>query len=195
MAHMKPLPRESVPEFKALFDHYANTRGFVPNSILTMSRRPAIAEAFMALNKAVLYEGTVDEELKMLISLIASQASGCRYCQAHMANLSSIYKASDDKMAAVWEFETNELFSDAERAALRVAMKGGMVPNDVSQEDFDELAKHFDEGQIVEIVASIALFGYLNRWNDTMATDLESLPAKVAERTVGRSGWEPGKHA
>jgi len=195
MAHMKPLPRESVPEFKALFDHYANTRGFVPNSILTMSRRPAIAEAFMALNKAVLYEGTVDEELKMLISLIASQASGCRYCQAHMANLSSIYKASDDKIAAVWEFETNELFSNAERAALRVAMKGGMVPNDVSQEDFDELAKHFDEGQIVEIVASIALFGYLNRWNDTMATDLESLPAKVAERTVGRSGWEPGKHA
>lgn len=195
MAHMKPLPRESVPEFKALFEHYANTRGFVPNSILTMSRRPAIAGAFMALNKAVLYEGTVDEELKMLISLIASQASGCRYCQAHMANLSSIYKASDDKIAAVWEFETNELFSDAERAALRVAMKGAMVPNDASQEDFDELAKHFDEGQIVEIVASIALFGYLNRWNDTMATDLESLPAKVAERTVGRSGWEPGKHA
>jgi len=195
MAHMKPLPRESVPQFKALFDHYENTRGFVPNSILTMSRRPAIAEAFMALNKAVLYEGTVDEELKMLISLIASQASGCRYCQAHMANLSSIYKASDDKIAAVWEFETNELFSDAERAALRVAMKGGMVPNEVSQEDFEQLAQHFDEGQIVEIVASIALFGYLNRWNDTMATDLESLPAKVAERTVGRSGWEPGKHA
>ena len=194
MAHMKPLARESVPQFKALFDHYENTRGFVPNSILTMSRRPAIAGAFMALNKAVLYEGTVDEELKMLISLIASQASGCRYCQAHMANLSSIYKSSDDKIAAVWEFETNELFSDAERAALRVAMKGAMVPNDVTQTDFDELAKHFDEGQIVEIVASIALFGYLNRWNDTMATDLEGLPAKVAERTVGRSGWEPGKH-
>lgn len=195
MAHIKPLPREAVPEFKALFDHYANTRGFVPNSILTMSRRPAIAEAFMALNKAVLYEGTVNEELKMLISLIASQASGCRYCQAHMANLSSIYKASDEKIAAVWEFETNELFSEAERAALRLAMKGAMVPNEASQDDFEQLTRHFDEGQIVEIVASIALFGYLNRWNDTMATDLESLPSKVAERTVGRAGWEPGKHA
>jgi hypothetical protein len=35
------------------------------------------------------------------------------------------------------------------------------------------LGKHFDEGQIVELVASVALFGYLNRWNDSMATELE----------------------
>ena len=183
MAHVKPLPRDSVPEFKERFDHYASTRGFVPNSILTMSRRPAIAKAFMELNRAVLYEGTVAEELKMLVSLIASQASGCRYCQAHMANLSSIYKSSDDKIRAVWEFETSDLFSDAERAALRVEAA-----------DFDELKKHFDDGQIVEIVASIALFGYLNRWNDTMATDLEELPTVVAERAIGAVGWEAGKH-
>ena len=51
-----------------------------------------------------------------------------------------------------------------------------------------------DEGQIVEIVASIALFGYLNRWNDTMATELEPLAVEVAERTIGPVGWEPGKH-
>jgi len=194
MAHLQPLARETVPEFQDRFDHYANTRGFVPNSILTMSRRPAIAKAFMDLNHAVLYQGTVSEELKMLVSLIASQASGCRYCQAHMANLSSIYKSSDDKIRAVWEFETSDLFSDAERAALRVAFKGAIVPNQVEEADFAELKKHFDEGQIVEIVASIALFGYLNRWNDTMATDLEELPADVAKRAIGVVGWEVGKH-
>ena len=195
MAYVQPLSRDAVPEFRERFDHYASTRGFVPNSILTMSRRPAIARAFMELNKAVLYEGTVPEELKMLISLVASQAAGCRYCQAHMANLSSIYKASDRKIAGVWEFETSPLFSDAERAALRLAYRAALNPNEASKPDFDELAKHFDEGQIVEIVASIALFGYLNRWNDTMATDLEDHPRSVAERTVGAVGWEPGKHA
>lgn len=194
MAHLPPLPRESVPEFKARFDHYAATRGFVPNSILTMSRRPAIARAFMDLNKAVLYEGTVPEELKMLLSLIASQAAGCRYCQAHMANLSGIYKASDKKIAAVWEFETSDLFSEAERAALRLALHASLLPNEASEDDFEALKRHFDEGQIVEIVATVALFGYLNRWNDTMATDLEAHPAKVAERTLGKTGWEAGKH-
>ena len=194
MPHLPPLPRDAVPEFKALFDHYENTRGFIPNSILTMSRRPSIARAFMQLNQAILYEGTVDKELKMLVSLIASQAAGCLYCQAHMANLSSIYKASGEKIAAVWEFETSDLFSEAERAALRLAMKASIIPNQAEQEDFDELGKHFDEGQIVELVASVALFGYLNRWNDSMATQLEEHPSKIARNTIGASGWQPGKH-
>lgn len=194
MPHLPPLTRDAVPEFKERFEHYENTRGFIPNSILTMSRRPSIARAFMQLNQAVLYEGTVDEELKMLVSLIASQAAGCRYCQAHMANLSSIYKASDRKIAEVWSFEDSDLFSEAERAALRLAVNASIIPNQASQQDFDELAVHFDEGQIVELVASIALFGYLNRWNDTMATDLEDYPAGVARRTIGETGWEAGKH-
>jgi len=60
MSHLPPLARDAIPEFKERFDHYQNTRGFIPNSILTMSRRPAIAKAFMQLNQAVLYEGTAN---------------------------------------------------------------------------------------------------------------------------------------
>lgn len=195
MAHLAPLPFDQTPQFKERFDHYAKTRGFVPNSIRTMARRPAIAEAFMDLNRAVLYEGSVPEELKMLVSLIASQAAGCRYCQAHMANLSSIYKASDAKIQAVWEFQTSPLFSDAERAALNVAYKGAILPNAVEKADMDALKRHFSEAEIVEIVATIALFGYLNRWNDTMATDLEEKAVEVAARSIGPVGWDAGKHS
>jgi uncharacterized peroxidase-related enzyme len=196
MPHMQPLAIESVPEdIQERFAHYKKTRGFTPNSIQTMVRRPNIVRAFMQLNQAILYEGSVSEELKMLISLISSQVAGCRYCQAHMANLSKIYKASQDKIAAVWEFESSELFSDAERAALRVAYFGAMAPSQATQEHFDELYKHFDEEQVVEIVASLSLFGFLNRWNDTMATELEELPAEVAQQSLGESfGWEVGKH-
>lgn len=196
MPHMQPIPFEAVDaDIQERFTHYKNTRGFTPNSIQTMVRRPNIVRAFMQLNQAVLYEGTVSEELKMLVSLIASQVAGCRYCQAHMANLSKIYEASAEKIAKVWEFETSDLFSDAERAALRLAYHGAMAPATATQEHFDEAYKHFDEAEVVEIVASIALFGFLNRWNDTMATEIESLPADVAESTLGQSfGWEAGKH-
>ena len=189
MPHLDPLPWSAVPQFRERFEHYQNTRGFVPNSILTMSRRPSIADAFMDLNRAVLYEGTVSEELKMLVSLVTSQASGCRYCQAHMTNLASIYAASDEKIRAVWDFETSPLFSDAERAALRLGYHSALVPNEASAQDFAELKRHFDEGQIVEIVATIALFGYLNRWNDTMATQLEDKALDVAGRAIGAVGW------
>ncbi len=196
MPHMDPLPFDKVPDdIRERFEHYRKTRGFTPNSIRTMTRRPAIVRAFMQLNQAVLYEGTVPEELKMLVSLIASQSAGCRYCQAHMANLSKIYKASEEKISKVWEFESSELFSDAERAALRLAVHGAMAPSQATREHFAEVYKYFDEGQVVEIVASVALFGFLNRWNDTMATELEELPAEVAGATLGGSyGWESGKH-
>jgi uncharacterized peroxidase-related enzyme len=195
MPHLDPLPWDASPQFRERFEHYQSTRGFVPNSILTMQRRPGIAQAFMDLNKAVLYEGTVAEELKMLVSLVTSQASGCRYCQAHMTNLASIYRASDEKIRAVWDFETNQLFSPAERAALRLGYHAALVPNEATAADFDELKRHFDEGQIVEIVATIALFGYLNRWNDTMATALEPRAIEVASRAIGHMGWQAGKHA
>lgn len=196
MAHLPPLTPAQVQdeELLRMMDHYEKTRGFVPNSVKTMARRPNIAKQFAALNQAILYEGTVSEELKMLISLVTSVAAGCRYCQSHMANLAAIYQASDAKIAAVWEFETSTLFSDAEKAALRLALHAGYLPNEASEQDFTELKKHFDEGQIVEIVASIALFGYLNRWNDTMATELEEKPKKVADRTLSAGGWEVGKH-
>ena len=196
MAHMEPLSFDSVPEdIQERFTHYNKTRGFTPNSIQTMVRRPNIVRAFMQMNQVVLYEGTVDEELKMLVSLIASQAAGCRYCQAHMANLSKIYNASQEKIAMAWDFESCNLFSEAEKAALRLAYYGAMSPSQASQEHFDEIYKYFDEGQVVEIVASISLFGFLNRWNDTMATELEDLPKEVAKDMIGGNfGWEPGKH-
>lgn len=196
MPHMQPLPFDSVAEdIQERFVHYRNTRGFTPNSIQTMARRPDIVRAFMQLNQAVLYGGTVDEELKMLISLIASQVAGCRYCQAHMANLSKIYSASAEKISQVWEFETSDLFSKAERAALRLAYHGAMAPSQATQAHFDAALEHFDEGQVVEIVASLSLFGFLNRWNDTMATELEELPAAVALETLADSfEWQPGKH-
>ena len=196
MAYLNPLNAADIEDadLQSMLKRYLDIRKFIPNSVLTMARRPSIAKAFAQLNQAILYEGTVPEETKMLVALISSQASGCRYCQSHMANLSSIYKASDEKIAHLWEFETDALFSEGERAALRVAMKAGQLPNDCNSDDFDALKQHWDEGQIVEIVAAIGLFGYLNRWNDTMATQLEEYPAGVAERTLGDWGWNRGKH-
>ena len=104
MSFLEPLSDEDSADILERFAHYKNTRGFTPNSIKTMVRRPNIVRAFMQLNQAVLYEGTVSEELKMLISLISSQVAGCRYCQAHMANLSKIYEASEEKDKSGLEF-------------------------------------------------------------------------------------------
>ena len=132
MPHIAPLDRKDLPQFEEKFARYDAIRGFLPNSILTMARRPNIAKAFMELNQAVLYEGTVPEDLKMMVALMTSMATGCRYCQGHMANLSHVYDVPDEKIAAVWECETSPLFTEAEKAALVLAREAAGVPNDVT---------------------------------------------------------------
>lgn len=194
MPHMRPLEYDEIDdkEIRQEIERYETIRGFVPNSIRTMARRPSIVKAFMALNQAVLYDGTVDESLKMMISLATSLTSGCRYCQSHMTNLSSIYDVPDDKIAALLSYEDSDLFSDPEKAALNLAFKAAELPNNAEPADFVRLERYFDEGQIVEIVATIGLFGYLNRWNDTMATQIEMLPSQVTQRVL--VDWKAGKH-
>ena len=76
-----------------------------------------------------------------------------------------------------------------------MAARAGSVPNGVEDEDFDELRKHYNEREIVEIVAVISLFGFLNRWNDTLATELEASPLRFADAHLAAHGWQPGKHA
>ena len=50
------------------------------------------------------------------------------------------------------------------------------------------------EGEIVEIMGVIALFGYLNRWNDSMGTVMESGAIESGEQWLAGSDWEVGKH-
>ena len=81
-----------------------------------------------------------------------------------------------------------------ERIALDVALAAGGVPNGVTDEMFAKLREHWSDGQIVEIVATIALFGFLNRWNDTFATPIEDDALAVGEKHLAPHGWEAGRH-
>lgn len=192
---MNPLSLEQVDDadIRATIENYKQIRGFVPNSIQTMVRRPNIVKAFMALNQAVLYEGSVESELKMLISLASSLTSGCLYCQSHMTNLSSIYQAPKDKIVDILNYEESHHFNENEKSALNLAFKASSLPNKAEQADFDRLQLHFNEEEIVEIVSTIALFGFLNRWNDTMATEVELLPANITKKIFTQ--WDEGKHS
>src|SRR3970040_1695338 len=191
MANMQPLRREDHPELEELFRLYDDTMSFVPNSLFTMARRPETLRACSELATQIWRTGTVPVGLKPLIAIVASTAAGCRYCQAHETVDAKMRGVDEAKIAQIWNFERSELYTDAERAALRFARVASGVPNEVTPGHFQELRRHWDEGEIVEILAVIGLFGFLNRWNDSMATDLEGIPAAFASDTIGRPGWGP----
>jgi uncharacterized peroxidase-related enzyme len=195
MSRLKPLSMDATPELKSHFDFFLGTLGFTPNSVLTMQRRPALVKAFAQLNAAVMSpEGEVDLGFRRLIGHVASKASGCLYCQAHTLLGAKNFGVTEEKMAAVWNYASSDLYSPAEKIALDFALAAASQPNAVTDELFAAVSKHWSEGQIVEILGVVAMFGFLNRWNDSMATPLEAVPLAVARQASGERGFQAGKH-
>ncbi len=195
MPHVRPLARETLAQFEPYFQVAEQMMGgFVPNSLFTMGHRPEILQAFMMLAGVVNGPGTIDPGLKQLAAYVASAAAGCRYCQAHTTTHAAHAGVDVAKIEHAFEFETHPSFSERERAALRLARDAALVPNLVTAEHFEALRRHFDEAQIVELVAVCALFGFLNRWNDTMSTELESTPRAFAAEHLAGAGWTVDKH-
>jgi alkylhydroperoxidase family enzyme len=195
MSRLSPLPREQLGDLESAFQSFRNRMGFVANSGLIMARRPAILRALGDLARAIMEGGAVSLGLKSCICQVASWATGCLYCQAHFANNALRSGITDEKVENLWDFERSPLFDDAERAALRFALAGAQVPNGVTDEHFAELRRYYDEGQIVEILATICYVGFLNRWNDSLATTLEEIPTQAAQAHLAGTQWHAGKHS
>jgi uncharacterized peroxidase-related enzyme len=195
MARLQPLPREASPDLDDDFAFFERTLGFVPNSLLTMARRPALARGLIALSRGV-YDprGEVDLGLKRLLGHTASMAAGCLYCRAHTGTSALRHGISSDKLAALPQYSRSPLFSEAERAAIDFSFAAASQPNAVDDALFERLRAHWSEGQIVEILGVVALFGFFNRWNDSMATTLEPEPLAQAQEHLASSGWHAGKH-
>ena len=195
MPLVTPLSSEHSLETKKLAEFFNETLGFCPNSVLTMQRRPAISKAFINLNKAVMAnDGRVTSALKRMIAWVSSNATGCRYCQAHAIRAAERYGAAKEQLDNIWEYKTHAAFSEAERAALDFSLAASIIPNAVDAKIKEELYKYWDEGEIIEMLGVISLFGYLNRWNDSMGTTLEEDAIESGNQFLSKHGFEVGKH-
>ena len=195
MPLVKPLPANHDEETRKLSEFFNETLGFCPNSVLTMQHRPSISKAFINLNMAVMENnGRVTSALKRMIGWVSSNASGCRYCQAHTIRAAERYGADQEQLDNIWEYKTHQSFSNAEKIALDFSIAATMIPNEVNEKIKTELYKYWNEGEIVEMLGVISLFGYLNRWNDSMGTVVETGAIESAEKYLGKHDWEIGKH-
>ncbi len=195
MPLVTPLSTDHSDEVMELAKFFNETLGFPPNSVLTMQRRPEIAKAFINLNKAVMQnDGRVTSEQKRLIGYLTSANTGCNYCQAHTILAAERYGGSQDRLNKIWEFRESDLFTDAEKAAFEFALAASAVPNAVNEEISAALHQHWDDGEIVEILGVISLFGYLNRWNDSMGTTMEDGAVGAGDKHLTHTEWSVGKH-
>lgn len=184
------------PDYSAVWHTFAQFYdGRPPNSMLTMAHVPGLVKAFADLAQACIRRpGNIPPDHKWLIANVASRAAGCRYCTAHTLHNGSKNGVDAERLEAIWNFEESPLFSEAQKATFRLAL--AVASNSVT--DSDEMAtKHFyTDQEMAEIIAVIALFGFLNRWNDAVGTTLEpSALSFAAKQNLEAHGWQAGPHA
>ena len=195
MAHLQIADRAALDAVSDELALAAAIMGFEANSLKIMAHRPEILRGFLALSAPILGpDAKLEPGLRQMIAYIASASAGCNYCQAHTAHGAHERGVAEEKIENLWSYETSPLFDEKERAALALAQAGANVPNRATQEHFDAVGEHFTPEETAEIVAVIALFGFLNRWNDTLATELEDSPLKFAEAHLTASSFKPERH-
>lgn len=171
---------ELLEEHSELLETVTTNFGFVPASFRTLAHKPDLLRAVGDLSAAVMSaNAATPARLRWMVSYVSSRAAGCTYCSAHTAyNLAEVCDVDHETLDDLWTFEFSDRFTEAERAALRVAVAAGGVGN-VTDEQIEDLARHYEPIEIVELVAAISLFGFLNRWNDTLGTPLEEGPGEM----------------
>jgi len=195
MPYLGPLPPDTHSDLEDTFATYQRLLGYTPNTVLIMQRRPRLVKALAQMASATWDPaGEVDTGFKRLIAYMASRTHGCAYSMAHSAEAAHRAGVSDEKIAAVLDYRTSPLFTHAEHVAIEFAVAAASQPNAVTEAHFVRMRQHWNEGQIVEIAGVVALNGFLNRWNDTMAPQLEREPLEFATTHLAAHGWKAGKH-
>lgn len=169
MSRISRVERTQVgPELNALFDKIFAERGNVPNMFRVMAHRPEIFSTMQAHFAAVLNSGTVPKRLKELIIVRTSQLNETPYCLASHTRIAKNLGWSEDQLTHLADWPHREDFNPAEKAALRLAETVTRDAHAVTDEQFAELRTYYSEGEIVELLCSIGLFNYFNRFNDAL---------------------------
>ena len=169
MPRISRLNRDQVrPSSVAIYDRTLRDRGNVPNMFRTMALRPEIFETMIAHFEAILQTGTVPLRLKELVIVRTSQPNSCEYCLSSHTQICLRLGWTREQLDGLVDFASRNDFTAAEKAALRLAEQMTLDANHIGDDQFESLREHFDEGEIVELMASIGLFNYFNRFNNAL---------------------------
>lgn len=190
-----PLDHADLPAFADVIDAIRADHGYVPNSFLTLGRHPAMLRATGLLADALWYDDRLPQPLRRLTGFAFSWFSGAMYSAAHLAHGAVALGLPLDKLHAVDDFATASVYSDAERAILRLCRNAARMPHEVRDGDVADLRRHLGPEQTLLVIGLICWHAFLNRWNTIAATTLEPQPLAHAREWLAPMGWHPGPHS
>ena len=189
ISYIETKRREDFPEFEELFNLVESFMGYLPNAYLLMADKPDLMHAFAKMSASVFKDDILDIQSKQLIALASSLSAGCKYCQSHTSHGAERAGVPDEKIANILNYQTSIHYMPHEVTLLDLAFASGEVPNKATKIHFDKLAEFYSKEQILEAVSVISFFGFLNRWNDTLGTQIEEVPADYLNNKLNPKDW------
>ena len=171
MPRIHPVNRETAPPAtKELLAGVQQKMGVVPNIISTMAQSTAVANAYLGFSQT-LASGSISNRLREQIALVVGESNSCDYCVAAHTLLG--------KNAGLSEQETcdaRRATSADEKATVALEFARLVVTNrgSVADEDLERLrSAGYTDGEIAEIVASVALNIFTNYFNHVAGTEVD----------------------
>ena len=114
-----------------------------------------------------------------LVELRVSQLNGCAFCVDMHSHDMKAEGETDERIYGVAAWDEMPFYTDAERAALRLAEEGTkLTTGRVTDEAWAEAQAHFDDETLAALVAAIAA---INAWN-RFGTILRTVPGSLRKQ-------------
>lgn len=144
--------------------------GKLPNIVATMANAPSVAKAYLGFSQN-LAGGKLPARLREQIALVVGETNGCGYCvAAHTALGQGAGLTEAETCSARRATASDEREQAALEFAREIVAQRGLVSDESVQAIRDS---GYDDGEIVEIVANVALNLFTNYFNHVAGTEID----------------------
>ena len=135
-------------------------------------RTPKVLLALAALYGALDRRSSpLEPLLRSLVTVRVSQINWCGFCVDINSAVALKRGGGEDKLAELAHFESSDLFSDRERAALAYAEAVTHSDRQPTEAHFARLRRHFDDDAIIELTALVAFQNLSSKFNAALRVE------------------------
>jgi AhpD family alkylhydroperoxidase len=152
MPRLRPIEEHEATETQRLLIETARTNGAPDPLCASIYVRSEAGRNWLRAWNELLNGGILPIPMKEVVRILISTKHFCGYCSTVHSNVAKARGLTQEKVAAIVDFETSDLFDEREKAALRFATKFKMGDDGVdSDAAYDDIKRHFTEEEIIEL--------------------------------------------
>ena len=168
-------PEAADPITRQIYEKTVARFEMVLNIFKISGNAPEIAEKMWEIFFEILQDGQIPWVTKELLILKATKMGDCLYCVTQHEVVSTRLGISQEKQADIVgvEYQTSPHYDEAEVAILDLCAHVVLDPEAIPSDVWDRVRAHYDDGQIVEIVATIGAYLQVSKFGDALGVELE----------------------